>query len=87
MSSKFTRRQVLKAGTALAATAVFAEPIRAAAPAERHRVFARFYRLSPGLIGRFYAGRSTAYDKLRILCGRPPAPIRSAMRAMSDSKA
>jgi iron(III) transport system substrate-binding protein len=33
MKSKFTRRDMLKAGTALAATTVFAEPIRAAAPA------------------------------------------------------
>jgi lycopene beta-cyclase len=60
---------------------------RAAAPAQRYRIFARFYRLSPGLIGRFYAGRSTTYDKLRILCGRPPVPIRKAMQALSDSKA
>src|SRR6476620_12118047 len=32
MNSKFTRRDVLKAGTALAATPLFAEPLRAAAP-------------------------------------------------------
>ena len=32
MKTKFTRRDVLKAGTALTAAAVFAEPIRAAAP-------------------------------------------------------
>jgi iron(III) transport system substrate-binding protein len=32
MSTRLTRRQVLKAGTALAAAAVFAEPLRAAAP-------------------------------------------------------
>src|SRR5262245_65152299 len=32
MTSKFTRRDMLKAGTALAATTVFAEPIRAQAP-------------------------------------------------------
>jgi iron(III) transport system substrate-binding protein len=32
-NSRFTRRTVLKGGTALAATAVFAEPIRAQAPA------------------------------------------------------
>lgn len=55
---------------------------RAAAPQERHRIFARFYRLPQGLIGRFYAGRSTPWDKARILCGRPPVPIRSAVKAM-----
>jgi iron(III) transport system substrate-binding protein len=32
MKTKFTRRDVLKAGTALTATTLFAEPIRAAAP-------------------------------------------------------
>ena len=57
---------------------------RAARPEERWRIFARFYRLSKPLVGRFYAGRSTAFDRLRILCGRPPVPIRSAMRALTD---
>lgn len=55
---------------------------RAAQPDQRWRIFERFYRLNPGLIGRFYAGRSTAMDRIRILCGRPPVPIRSAMRAL-----
>ncbi|MBB6124392.1 lycopene beta-cyclase CrtY [Sphingobium subterraneum] len=55
---------------------------RAAQPAERWRIFARFYRLSEPLIARFYAGRSAARDKLRILCGRPPVPIRAAMHAL-----
>ncbi|CAN5424737.1 hypothetical protein BH10PSE12_BH10PSE12_29170 [soil metagenome] len=59
---------------------------RAALPAQRYRIFARFYRLSPGLIDRFYAGRSTLADKFRILCGRPPVPIRTAMRALIDTK-
>lgn len=55
---------------------------RAATPAERWRIFERFYRLSEPLIARFYAGRSAARDKLRILCGRPPVPIRAAMHAL-----
>lgn len=55
---------------------------RAAAPDRRWRIFERFYRLRPDLVGRFYAGRSTWADRIRILCGRPPVPIRSAMRAM-----
>ena len=54
----------------------------AARPAERWRIFERFYRLDPALIGRFYAGRSTLRDRIRILCGRPPVPIRNAMRAL-----
>jgi lycopene beta-cyclase len=52
---------------------------RAAAPAERYRVLEHFYRLDPAVIERFYAGRSTLADKLRILTGRPPVPIGSAL--------
>ncbi len=54
----------------------------AAVPDQRFRIFARFYRLSELLIGRFYAGRSTLADRLRILCGRPPVPIRAAMQTI-----
>jgi lycopene beta-cyclase len=55
---------------------------RAAAPAERYRVLEHFYRLDAGLIARFYAGRSTFGDRLRILSGRPPVPIGRALKAM-----
>ena len=54
----------------------------AARPDQRWRIFARFYRLRPALIQRFYAGRSTIADRIRILCGRPPVPIRDAMRTL-----
>lgn len=54
----------------------------AARPHQRWRIFARFYRLRPALIQRFYAGRSSLTDRLRILCGRPPVPIRDAMRTL-----
>jgi lycopene beta-cyclase len=54
----------------------------AAAPDQRWRIFARFYRLRPPLIQRFYAGRSSLTDRMRILCGRPPVPIRDAMRTL-----
>lgn len=47
----------------------------AAAPAERWRVLERFYRLSPALISRFYAGQSTLADKARTLMGKPPVPF------------
>lgn len=56
---------------------------RAAEPAERYRIFERFYRLSPGLIARFYAGASSARDKLRILSGRPPVPVGRAVAALA----
>ncbi|WP_066798274.1 lycopene beta-cyclase CrtY [Sphingomonas soli] len=55
---------------------------KAAEPAERYRVLERFYRLSPELIGRFYAGNSTAYDRLRTLTGKPPVPIGRAAKAL-----
>ena len=51
-----------------------------APPAQRVRVFERFYRLDPALIERFYAGRSTLPDRARVLCGKPPVPL-SALAA------
>lgn len=56
---------------------------RAAAPEERYRVLERFYGLNPGLIQRFYAARSTLFDKARVLAGRPPVPIGRAIAAIS----
>lgn len=55
---------------------------RAAEPAERYRIFERFYRLPAGLIARFYAGRSRAGDKLRLLTGRPPVRVGRALAAL-----
>jgi lycopene beta-cyclase len=55
---------------------------RAAEPDERYRIFERFYRLSPRLIARFYAGRSRGTDKLRLLSGKPPVPIGRAIAAL-----
>ncbi len=58
---------------------------RAAEPDARFRIYQRFYRLRPALIERFYAGRSTAFDKLRILAGRPPVPIGRALRVLKET--
>lgn len=55
---------------------------RAADPGERWRVLARFYRLDRRLIGRFYAGQSTLFDKLRVLTGKPPVPVGRAIHAL-----
>lgn len=58
-----------------------------AAPAEeRYRIFERFYRLPEPLVMRFYAGRSSFADKIRILCGKPPVRIRAAMQAIMKRK-
>ena len=53
-----------------------------AKPGQRNKVFERFYTLNADLIARFYAGQTTAADKLRILSGKPPIPISSALRAI-----
>lgn len=58
----------------------------AARPAERFRVFQRFYRLPAGLIERFYAARSTWGDKARVLCGKPPVPVSRAIGAIAGSR-
>jgi lycopene beta-cyclase len=52
----------------------------AAHPSERYVVLERFYRLSPDLISRFYAGRLNWADRARILIGRPPVPLFPAIR-------
>lgn len=55
----------------------------AAEPAKRFKVLERFYRLDPRLIERFYAGRSRALDKLRVLVGKPPVPMSKAMAVLA----
>ena len=59
---------------------------RAAEPQERWRVMARFYRLDPALIARFYAGQTTFFDKLRILTGKPPVPVSRAISALGATR-
>ena len=58
---------------------------RAADPGERWKVLRRFYGLSEALVRRFYAGRSTALDKVRILAGKPPVPIGLAMKQLRET--
>lgn len=60
---------------------------RAGEPEERYRILQRFYRLNPGLIGRFYAGQTTIFDQARILTGKPPVSIASAVRAIRSGPA
>lgn len=55
-------------------------------PHERYRILERFYRFDVGLIQRFYAARLTAYDRLRIVSGRPPVPILSALSCVSERR-
>ncbi|SDK78563.1 lycopene beta-cyclase CrtY [Paracoccus chinensis] len=55
------------------------------APEERHRVLSRFYRLPEPLIERFYAGKLTRLDRLRIVTGKPPIPIRDALPCLREA--
>lgn len=55
---------------------------RASEPLKRYRILEHFYRLPPGLIGRFYRGLPTRLDKMRILSGKPPVPISRALNAV-----
>jgi len=57
---------------------------RAAAPEDRYKVLQRFYGLGDSLIARFYAGKTTTADQLRILAGRPPVPISAALAAWAE---
>ncbi len=57
----------------------------AAAPDERWRVLQRFYRLDADLVRRFYAGRSTGWDKVRTMIGRPPVPLGRALGVLLRS--
>ncbi|WP_229507734.1 lycopene beta-cyclase CrtY [Massilia sp. Dwa41.01b] len=53
----------------------------AGSPDARWRVMQRFYRLPAPLITHFYAGRLRLRDKLRLLSGKPPVPVRAAIAA------
>ena len=57
----------------------------AAEPGKRVVVFEHFYALKGHLVERFYAGRSTWSDRLRILTGKPPVAIPRAIRALFSS--
>jgi len=54
----------------------------AADPERRVNIFQRFYGLRPKLIERFYAARSSRFDRIRILWGSPPVSIPRAITAI-----
>ncbi len=59
---------------------------RGADTSDRYKILERFYRLKPGLIERFYAGKTTGGDVARILSGKPPIPIGKAITAIRSKK-
>jgi lycopene beta-cyclase len=42
-------------------------------------VLQHFYRLPEEIVQRFYAGRTTMADRIRILSGKPPVPVGRAV--------
>jgi lycopene beta-cyclase len=56
-------------------------------PDQRYHVLERFYRLPEAVIRRFYALELTAFDRARILVGRPPRGLswRAAL-ALGDAR-
>ena len=55
---------------------------QAVPPEARRNVLERFYQLPEPSIARFYALSTTAFDRARILCGRPPRGL-SLSRALT----
>lgn len=51
----------------------------AAIPENRYKVLERFYQHDPDLISRFYAGKTSAQDKFRIMSGKPPIAMKQAI--------
>jgi lycopene beta-cyclase len=58
----------------------------AAEPADRYRVLEHFYRLPETVINRFYAGKPTRFDRMRILSGKPPVGVGAAIAALRGSR-
>ncbi len=50
---------------------------------ERYRILEHFHRLPEDLVARFYAARLDFGDKVRILAGKPPVPVLSALRVLA----
>src|SRR3546814_16192945 len=55
---------------------------RAARPDQRYRILQRFYALDERLIERFYAARSSGYDRVRILPCKTPVPVVGAPKTL-----
>jgi lycopene beta-cyclase len=51
-------------------------------PADRYRILQHFYRLPAPLVNRFYAGRPTWADRLKIVSGKPPVPVGRALASL-----
>lgn len=58
----------------------------AGTPDKRYQILERFYGLSESLIERFYSGRLTWRDRIRVLVGKPPVPVLEALKVLRDDQ-
>jgi lycopene beta-cyclase len=59
----------------------------ASEPALRYTVLQKFYEHTDDVIQRFYAGKTTWTDRVRILSGKPPVPVSLAIKNFSERSA
>lgn len=59
---------------------------RGCAPERRYKLLERFYKMPEPLIERFYAARTTRRDALRVVTGKPPIAITTALGCLSERK-
>ncbi|WP_164118207.1 lycopene beta-cyclase CrtY [Sphingorhabdus sp. Alg239-R122] len=79
VSHDYAKRQWKRAGYYRLLTKML---FHAAEPERRYIILQRFYTLPEKLIKRFYAGRSSMLDRLRVLAGKPPVRISRAIAAL-----
>ncbi|MEN3793470.1 lycopene beta-cyclase CrtY [Fulvimarina sp. MAC3] len=54
-------------------------------PLKRYVILQHFYRLPEPVVSRFYAAKLRRADKVRILTGKPPVSVISALKVLSPS--
>lgn len=59
---------------------------KAAEPCLRYQVLEHFYGLPEEVIERFYAGTTSASDRMRILGGKPPVRVSRALKQWSEAR-
>lgn len=56
----------------------------ASEPSLRYLVLQKFYELPDDVVQRFYSGRSTWGDRIRLLTGKPPVALHRALQSLSE---
>lgn len=52
----------------------------------RWKIFEFFYRLPLGTIERFYGQKMTLQDRIRLMIGKPPIPVHSALKVLLSKR-